>query len=80
MPNFVMADLKSWLSEQGLERLYDVLQENEVDAEVLPDLTDADLRGADITDANFSSVKLDGANLEGVNLEDARRCEGATAR
>jgi SAM domain (Sterile alpha motif) len=36
-------DIAAWLRELGLERYEPVFRENEIDWEVLPDLTEADL-------------------------------------
>ena len=40
-----MSDLQIWLEQHGLGALTDVLTENEVDLEILPELSDADLAG-----------------------------------
>ena len=37
-------DIGVWLRGLGLERYEDAFQQSEIDAEILPDLTDADLR------------------------------------
>ena len=36
-------DIAAWLRELGLERYEPAFRENEIDAEVLPDLTESDL-------------------------------------
>jgi class 3 adenylate cyclase len=38
-----MADLPDWLKQHGLDSFAGVLRENDVDLDILPDLTDADL-------------------------------------
>src|SRR5271170_8030913 len=38
-----MADLQQWLAGLGLERYAAVFEENDVDLDILPDLTDHDL-------------------------------------
>jgi hypothetical protein len=38
-----MLQLREWLARQGLETLAAVLIENDVDLDILPDLTDQDL-------------------------------------
>ena len=37
-------DIAAWLRELGLERYTQAFQESEIDAEILPELTDADLK------------------------------------
>ena len=37
-------DIAAWLRELGLERYVPAFRENEIDAEVLPDLTESDSR------------------------------------
>ena len=37
-------DIAAWLRELGLERYAQALRDNQIDADVLPELTDADLR------------------------------------
>ena len=44
-----MADLRTWLNQHGLERLAPVLGENDIDVDVLPDLTDHDLERLGLT-------------------------------
>jgi hypothetical protein len=39
-----MSDIREWLAARGFERFADVFEENEVDLEALPELTDADLK------------------------------------
>src|ERR1700741_3113524 len=41
-------DVASWLRSLGLERFEGVFRENEIDAEVLPDLTEADLEKLEV--------------------------------
>ena len=41
-------NIGAWLRELGLERYEQALQDGEIDSEVLPDLTDGDLRELDI--------------------------------
>ena len=39
-----MFDVRNWLLENGFERFADLFEENEIDGEVLFDLTDDDLK------------------------------------
>ena len=41
-------DVGSWLRSLGLERFEGVFRENEIDAEVLPDLTEPDLEKLEV--------------------------------
>jgi class 3 adenylate cyclase/tetratricopeptide (TPR) repeat protein len=44
IPGYPMSEPRSWLEAQGLGKYAEVLAENDVDLDVLPELTDADLR------------------------------------
>lgn len=40
----MQVDLKTWLGSLGLKQYADLLAENAIDGEVLPDLTDGELK------------------------------------
>ena len=42
--SLIMIDVRNWLVEGGFENLVDLFEQNEIDGEVLFDLTDDDLR------------------------------------
>jgi hypothetical protein len=41
--SIVAGDIGSWLGEMGLERYAPAFRDNDIDLDVLPELTDADL-------------------------------------
>lgn len=40
----MVTDLKSWLTANKLEQIYEILSENDIDLDIVTDLTDEDLK------------------------------------
>ena len=68
-----MSELKNWLSEVGLEPLARVLADNDVDLDILPDLTEADFEKLGISLGHRRKLIKAIASLHGAPVKAAGR-------
>jgi class 3 adenylate cyclase len=65
-----MVDVSRWLAEQGLGQYAEVFAENGIASDVLPDLTDADLRELGLNLGDRKRLLKAIATLEAVRTQD----------
>ncbi len=70
-------DIGAWLRVLGLERYEQVFRDNDVDLDLLPDLTEADLKTLGVASLGHRKMLL--RAIEALRLPGVERAAGATA-
>jgi hypothetical protein len=78
-PNMAI-NVSSWLQELGLERYEEAFLDNDVDGDVLPDLTAEDLIGIGVTSIGHRRKLLAAIAAIGPDVSTVARCSAAGRR